>query len=63
MYADKAGQFFDSILHASNVGKPLMGRYLEATWTFSEIASRRKVAAEDRCKPARAAHHRGAETS
>jgi hypothetical protein len=25
MYADKVGQFFDSILHASNVGKPLMG--------------------------------------
>jgi hypothetical protein len=30
MYADKVGQFFDSILHASNVGKPLMGRYLES---------------------------------
>jgi hypothetical protein len=29
MYADKVGQFFDNILHASNVGKPLMGRYLE----------------------------------
>jgi hypothetical protein len=30
MYADKVGQFFDNILHASNVGKPLMGRYLES---------------------------------
>jgi hypothetical protein len=63
MYADKAGQFFDSILHASNVGKPLMGRYLEATWTFSEIASRRKVAAEDRSSRRATAHHRAAETS
>jgi hypothetical protein len=29
MYRDKVRQFFDTILHASHVGKPVMGRYLE----------------------------------
>jgi hypothetical protein len=29
-YADKVGQFFDNILHPSNLGKPLMGLYLES---------------------------------
>jgi cytochrome P450 len=29
MYRDKVEQFFDTILHASHAGKPVMGRYLE----------------------------------
>jgi hypothetical protein len=29
MYGDKVGQFFDKILDEGNVGKPLMGQYLE----------------------------------
>jgi hypothetical protein len=30
MYGDKVEQFFDKILHIDNVGKPMMGRYLDS---------------------------------